>query len=113
MIAPNIDPQKQLLIRFFKQFPNRQLQAASNLVHKQLVGLKSPMPGKPGGWAGGIVYAISSIGVGVPGVLNGELQESFQVSMATIYKRAAQIRKLLAKTLYPNLMKRTKNPLTH
>jgi len=96
MIALNIDPRKQLLIQFFQRFPNQELQAASNSLLRLLVRSDLPMKGKPGGWAGGIVYAASSIGVGVPGVFNRELEEAFHVSMATIYTRAWQIRRLLA-----------------
>ena len=96
MIALNIDPRRQLLARFFRKFPNRRVQIAADRILKQLLTLQVPMAGKPGGWAGGIVYAVSSIGVGVPGVLNSELESVFQVSMATIYKRAAQIRTSLA-----------------
>jgi hypothetical protein len=41
---------------------------------------------------------MSSIGAGVPGVLNSELEKVFGVSMGTVYKRAAVIRKLLLTT---------------
>lgn len=95
MIALNVDPRKQLLIQFFKRFPNQELLATSNSLLKLLDRLDLPMKGKPGGWAGGIVYAASSIGVGVPGVFNREVEEAFQVSMATIYTRAWQIRRLM------------------
>ena len=96
MISLNIDPRKQLFARFFRQFPNRRLQIAADRILRQLVALDIPMAGKPGGWAGGIVYAVSSIGVGVPGILNSQLDDIFQVSMVTIYKRASQVRKFLA-----------------
>ena len=46
-------------------------------------------------WAGGIVYAVGSRGCGVPNVFNRELEEAFGTKMSTIYKRAAQIRRLL------------------
>jgi hypothetical protein len=93
MIAINVDPRKKIFTRFFRQFPNRRLQIAADRILRQLVALNVPMGGKLGGWAGGIVYAVSSIGVGVPGVLNSELEDVFHVSMSTIYKRAAQVRK--------------------
>ena len=89
---------QKLLTTFFKKHPNPQLQVEVKRILKRFLSLKISMPGKPGGWVGGIVYAISSIGVGVPGVLNSELEESFGVSMGTIYKRAAMIRKLLLAT---------------
>ena len=80
---------------FFAQYPNEQLCAESYGVLARLLSCKKPMLGKPAGWAAGIVYAISSRGVGVPGVLNSELEEAFGVSMSTIYKRAARVRELL------------------
>ena len=86
---------QRLLTAFFKKFPNPHLQVEANRILKRFLALKIPMSGNPGGWAGGIVYAISSIGVGVPGVLNSELEKVFNVSIGTIYKRAAMIRKLL------------------
>ena len=46
-------------------------------------------------WAGGIVYTVGSRGCDVPDVLNRELEEAFGTTMSTIYKRAAQIRRLL------------------
>ena len=87
---------QQLLSDFFNKFPNIRLQVEANRTLEKLLSCKSLMPGKPGGWAGGILYAISSIGVGVPGVLNSELEEAFSVSMGTIYKRATKIREVLA-----------------
>jgi len=86
---------QQLLAAFFTKYPNARLKVEAGRTLKKLMARKAPMLGKPGGWAGGLVYAISSIGVGVPGVLNSELEEAFGVSMGTIYKRAAMIKKLL------------------
>lgn len=99
MIAMNetVDQACQpLLAAFFRKFPNARLQVKVNHIMKKLLTLKIPMAGKPGGWAGGIMYAVSSIGVGVPDVLNSELEKAFKVSMGTIYKRAAMIRNLLS-----------------
>jgi hypothetical protein len=89
---------QRLLAAFFKKYPNVHLQIEVDRILKRLLALRIPMPGKPGGWAGGIVYAMSSIGVGVPGALNRELEKSFNVSVGTIYRRAAVIRKLLLVT---------------
>ena len=83
---------QQLLTAFFKEFPNPPLQAKANRILKRFMALQIAMPGKPGGWAGGMVYAVSSIGAGMPGVLNSEIEKAFDVSMGTIYKRAAKIR---------------------
>ena len=89
---------QQLLAAFFKRYPNPRIQIEVDRILKRLLALKTPMPGKPGGWAGGLVYAMSSIGVSVPGVLNSEIEKAFNVTMGTIYKRAAMIQKLLLTT---------------
>lgn len=94
-INKNEDQMSRQLTAFFTNYPNARLKVETDRILKKLIACNVPMPGKPGGWAGGIVYAISSIGVGVPGVLNSELEEAFNVSMGTIYKRAAAIRELL------------------
>ncbi len=86
---------QRLLDAFFTKFPNDQLRSESHGVLLKLLSRKAPLLGKPGGWAAGIVYAIGSRGVGVPGVLNSELEEAFGVSMSTIYKRAVRVRSLL------------------
>jgi len=54
--------------------------------------------GKLGGWAGGIIYALTNHyrrSCGIHGLLNKECEEFFGVSMSTIYKRAWSIWKLL------------------
>jgi hypothetical protein len=95
MNPPTEQTCRRLLSAFFAKYPNAPLEDATGRALGSLVACKAPLPGKPGGWAGGVVYAVSSIGVGVPGVLNAELEEAFGVSMSTIYKRAARIRDLL------------------
>jgi len=85
---------RQFLDAFFTKYPNEQLRSESAGV-LLLLARKIPMPGKAGGWAGGIVYAVGSHGCGVPNVLNRELEEAFGTTMNTIYRRAAQIRRLL------------------
>ena len=102
MIALNKSPDqacRQMLAAFFMKFPNARLQAQVNRALKTLLVHQIPMLGKPGGWAGGIVYAAANQyrrACGVPGLLNQECEEFFNVSMGTIYKRAWQIRRLLA-----------------
>jgi len=86
---------RRLLKEFFAKYPNAQLQVQADRTLKKLLTSNIPMLGKPGGWAGGILYAISSIGVGVPGILNSELEKVVGVSMGTIYKRAVTIRGIL------------------
>jgi hypothetical protein len=86
---------RQHLRGFFKRYPNDRLEAAANRVVGGLLACKVSFVGKPGGWAGGIVYAVASRGCGVPDVLNRELEEAFGTTMGTICKRAALIRQLL------------------
>ena len=94
-----IDPTyQQLLAAFFKKYPNPHLQIEVNRILKRLLALKIPMPGKPGGWAGGIIYALANQycrPCGISGLLNKESEEFFNVSIETIYRRARRIRELL------------------
>ena len=106
MIATNktVDPScQQLLTAFFTKFPDTLLQDEVNHALKRLLAYPTPMAGKPGGWAGGIIYAVANQGrraCGLPGLLNQECEEFFNVSMETIYRRAWQIRRLLALYYY-------------
>ena len=87
-----------LLESFFVKFPNHRVQVETNRILKIILAHEIPIPGKPGGWAGGILYAVSNKGrwpCGVLGLLNKEIEEFFGVSMSTIYKRAAVISRLL------------------
>jgi len=94
-----VDPTcQQLLAAFFKKYPNHHLQIEVNRIVKRLSALKIPMPGKPGGWAGWIVYALANQyrrACGIPGLLNKECEEFFNVSINTIYRRARRIRELI------------------
>lgn len=85
----------QLLLMFFKRYPNAALRTTAYGTLGRLLASKAPLAGKPGGWAAGVVYAVGSRGCGVPDVLNRELEEAFGASMSTIYKRAAQVKRLL------------------
>ena len=90
---------RQFLAAYFTKFPNARLQTKTDRALKRLLARHIPMPGKPGGWAGGIVYAVANQDhrpCGVPSLLNQECEMFFHVSMGTIYKRAWQIRRLLA-----------------
>ena len=51
---------QQILTAFFDKFPDRQLQVEANSMLRMLAKLDFPMPGKPGGWAGGIIYAAAT-----------------------------------------------------
>jgi len=83
---------------FFTKYPNARLQVQAERTLKKLIACQIPMQGKPGGWAGGIIYALANQyrqACGIPCLLNKEAEEFFNVSMGTIYKRAATIQKLL------------------
>ena len=93
---------QQHLEDFFKKFPNPCLQTETNRMLRNLLGFKFSMPGKPGGWAGGIIYTVTNRykrACGIPGLLNKECEDFFDVSMSTIYKRSWMIRRLLLSTL--------------
>jgi hypothetical protein len=57
-----------------------------------LLGCDMALRGTPGGWAGGVVYAVGSRGCGVPGVMNADLEKVFGASIGTIRKRAMQVK---------------------
>ena len=88
----------ELLTAYFQKYPNEDLQLKAYQVLRNLMKVKFPMPGKSGGWAGGIIYAVANLyqyPCGIPGLLNQECEEFFSVSMGTIHKRAAVIRDIL------------------
>jgi len=106
MDMPNQDADlaiRNRLDRFFSDHPSTAIQIRATKVLRLLAAKGKPLAGKTGGWAGGIVYAVSSIGVGVPGVLNRELEAAFGVRMSEIYRRAAMVRELLGADLPSSL----------
>jgi hypothetical protein len=92
---------QQQLTAFFKAYPNPELQNEVSRIVNRSDALKIPMHGKSGGWAGGIIYALSNLyqrPCGIHGVLNKECEDFFKVSMETIYRRAYKVRNLLLTT---------------
>lgn len=89
----------RLYIEFFENFPNDDLRDRVSRALAMLLKRQSDLPGDPGGWAGGIVYAVGSSGCGVPDVMNADLEKAFGAKMAAIRKRAAQVRELLGDDL--------------
>ncbi len=80
---------------FCEAYPqHRPLAPKARRVLDMLIGSGEPFQGKPGGWAGGIVHALTYTGCGVPGVLNADLEKCFDASIGTIRKRGARIEKL-------------------
>ena len=74
------------------EFPDSAFQAVALRALEKLVAPSHSREGKPGGWAGGIVHAITKYArLGQHVVLNSELEVIFGVSIGTIRKRAEQI----------------------
>jgi len=96
MTASNDDPTNKtcrgLLDAFFERYPNDELRARAGEALSSLLGRDMAMGGAPGGWAGGIVYAVGGTGCGVPGVMNAALEAAFGTTMGTIRRRAEQIK---------------------
>ena len=93
-MSQDVQACRQHLDRFFRHYPDplREQQAAKVLMF--LAAFGEPLPGKPEGWAGGIIYALANRyrqAFGVPGFLNAEFEQFLGVSMDTVHKRAAQV----------------------
>ena len=84
---------------FFTLYPSEHLHSSTETALARLLVQGVSLAGKPGGWAGGIVYALASRGLGVPGILNSDLEKAFGASMGTIRKRARQVRMALLQDL--------------
>ena len=98
MIARNCPFEKtcaRLFVAFFKKYSNDHLRKRAAVALLAVLKRKKVFPGKPEGWAAGIVFAVGSVGCGVPDVLNSELEKAFGVTMRTIYKRAWAVKRLL------------------
>ncbi|MEW6199180.1 MAG: hypothetical protein AB1601_11045 [Planctomycetota bacterium] len=90
---------RESLERFFGEHPDAATQQRALKALRLLAACEKPLPGKPEGWAAGIIYGLANRdrrACGVPGLLNREVEALFGVSMGTIRKRAAQIERLLA-----------------
>jgi hypothetical protein len=84
--------------RFFGAYREVTMAKAAMKALRFLAASGVAMEGKPSGWAAGIIYALGNAdrqACGVPWPLNKEFGEFFDVSMSTIRKRAAQVRKAL------------------
>lgn len=98
MIAKIETPEQscqKMIKSFFAKYPNPRLKTEADHILQDFLAQKVDMRGKPGGWAGGIIYAAANRykrACGVPGLLNNECEAFFDVSMGTIYKRAWKIR---------------------
>jgi hypothetical protein len=98
MIARNCSFEEtctELFIAFFKNRPHDGLLERSVMAMLAVTKRQKCFPGKHEGWAAGIIFAVGSMGCGVPGVLNSELEKAFGVTMSTIYKRAWAVKRLL------------------
>lgn len=91
-------PCLKLINAYFERFPNPQLHIEVTKMFRALLDFDYQMPGNPGGWAGGLIYAFANRyrrACGIPKMLNKESEDFFGVSMSVIYKRAAVIRGML------------------
>ena len=86
---------QDLLDAFFERHPNDDFRDRVDQALALLLGRDVTVRGAPGGWAGGIVYAVGGTGCGVPGVMNADLEKAFGTTMDTIRRRAEQIRQEL------------------
>jgi hypothetical protein len=68
----------QFIIAFFKKHPNRELRKRAGLAPVALMKRKKVFPGRPEGWAAEIVFAVDSVGCGVPNVPNSEWRRSYR-----------------------------------
>ena len=84
---------RSMLAKFSTSFPDEHFYAAALSSLESLLAQRDCCDGKPGGWAGGIVYAIARHGREASPLtfLNSELEAVFGVSMSTIRKRAEQL----------------------
>ena len=93
---------KDFLNRFFDTYRDDALRGKSLKALRFVMASEKPLLGKSGGWAAGIVYALSNryrSACGVPGLLNKDLEEFFGVKMGTIRERAAKVNGLLDELL--------------
>jgi len=86
---------RQLYAHFFGQYPNGELQELTDRALAALLKREADFSGQAAGWAAGIVYAVGSMGCGVPGVLNADFEKAFGTTMSTARKRAAEVKCLL------------------
>ena len=73
-----------------KDEERRELRAELEKAVRFLSVTDEPLEGDPAGWAAGLVFCLTSVGVGVPGISNADLEKCFGVTMNTIRKRAEQ-----------------------
>jgi hypothetical protein len=90
---------RERLEEFFASYRDAALEKRAMKALRFLATVEKPLAGKPEGWAAGMVYAIANLdrqACGVPGLLNSEFTEFFNVSMETVRKRAAHIARYLS-----------------
>jgi len=93
---------ESLLDAFFDRYPDEAFRGAAREVLDKLLANREDFSGKPGGWAGGLVYVISAW---MPlrrrhVILNAELEDVFGTTMSTIRKRAEQIWRIIEPELF-------------
>jgi hypothetical protein len=81
-----------MLAKFFDRFPDEAFQSVACQSLEAFLTQRHHREGKPGGWTGGLVYALAKdIGPGKHVVLNSDLEAIFGTTMGTIRRRAEQV----------------------
>lgn len=79
-----------LVTKFFDRFPDERFQSVASQLLEAFLGQRR-CDGKPGGWAGGLVYALTKwTDLGQHVVLNSDMEAVFGATMGTIRQRAEQ-----------------------
>jgi len=81
-----------LLARFFDKFPDEAFQSVARQSLEAFLMRCRDREDKPGGWAGGLVYALTKwTDLGKHVVLNSDLEAIFGTTMGTIRRRAERV----------------------
>ena len=87
---------RDALDAYFSKHPNPALQAACLPALDELLKRDVKLTGALAGWMGGLVYAVANdakFPCGVDGVLNADFSAAWGVTMNTIRRRAAEIKR--------------------
>ena len=89
---------REHLERFLRIHGNRALTERATKALRFLVASDVSFAGRPSGWAAGIIYMLVNLDrypIRVPGFLNAEFEEFFDITMSTVRKRAAEIHRVV------------------
>jgi hypothetical protein len=81
---------RELVTAFFDKFPDERFRSVASQLLETFLGQQCD--GKPGGWAGGLVYALTKwTDLGKHVILNSDMEAVFGTTMGTIRRRAEQV----------------------